>query len=689
MKQILYVLLIFLSTNIYSQELSVKSFVEKSNDISARTYMRQDNNGTPCALVKVQLASGNAVFEGPVVGTVEYKTSEYWVYMPKGSKRLTVKLEGYLPLPVEFNPLESNTTYILTITGVLVNGQQQEVRTKTGWLIIDSNPQGAAVYINNGFVGNTPLDSYKQPYGIYNYKLEMPNYHSDSGTFELNSGKIEKIISLKPAFGSIAITGGIKDATVLLDGKNTGKQTPCTLTEVPSGAHVLTIQKNKYAPRQFDVTVEDGMEAKVSASLDARFAAVTIKSLQGAEILIDNAVKGATSCTLDLMEGYYDVVVNLAHHRKATKQIQVVAGQAQTITLNPTPIYGSLDVVSTPRNATITIDGKQVGQTPFTIESLLEGEHSVTLSLDGYASKTQRVTISEGETASLATTLQSGGKENSNSTEFTVDGICYKSTAIGCEVKSISNKSTGNVIIPSEVKYNGTIYKVTSIGASAFYGCSGLTSVSIPNSVTSIGNFAFCGCSGLTSVSIPNSVTSIGDRSFYLCKSLTNVSIPNSVMSIGDFAFSFCPGLTSITIPEGVTSIGTGAFSGCFGLTSITIPESVTSIGKSTFKDCLHLSNITIPESVTSIGAGAFYYCASLTNITIPGSVTSIGAQAFKNCKHLTNIIIPESVTSIGENAFWFCSGLKSVTFPYSWRDSIDKLKLFTGCSHELRIKYQ
>ena len=162
-----------------------------------------------------------------------------------------------------------------------------------------------------------------------------------------------------------------------------------------------------------------------------------------------------------------------------------------------------------------------------------------------------------------------------------------------------------------EIK-EGTI----GIAEGAFWGCSGLTSITIPNSVTRIGNYAFRDCSGLTSITIPNSVTSIGEQTFVRCSNLTSFTIPNSVTSIGRDAFYGCFGLTSIDIPNSVTSIGQYAFYGCSGLTSITIPNSVTSIRDYTFDGCSGLTSITIPNSVTRIGNYAFRDCSGLTSIT-------------------------------------------------------------------------
>ena len=208
-----------------------------------------------------------------------------------------------------------------------------------------------------------------------------------------------------------------------------------------------------------------------------------------------------------------------------------------------------------------------------------------------------------------------------------INGICYNlnSQTKTAEVSSNANISSliysGDIVIPSTVAYEGETYNVTSIGDWAFDGCSGLTSVSIPNSVASIGEGAFRSCSSLTSITIPNSVVSVGNWAFRGCSGLTSVIIGNGVTSIGIYAFYNCSGLTSMTIPNSVTSIGDYAFHGCSGLVSVTIPNSVTSIGDYAFYDC-NLRTIILPASVSSIGKGAFncldgnpqdVFCLSLT----------------------------------------------------------------------------
>ncbi len=169
---------------------------------------------------------------------------------------------------------------------------------------------------------------------------------------------------------------------------------------------------------------------------------------------------------------------------------------------------------------------------------------------------------------------------------------------------------------------------------------------------------------GVGTITFSGDVTSIGwgMGAFVGCTGLTSITIPNSVTSIEEGAFAGCDGLTSITIPNSITSIGDGAFDGCTGLTSITIPNSITSIEGRTFRGCTGLTSITIPNGVKSIGEYAFRECTGLTSVTIGNSVISIGDYAFYRCTGLTSVIIPNSVTSIGDMAFCHCTGLTSIT---------------------------
>ena len=234
-----------------------------------------------------------------------------------------------------------------------------------------------------------------------------------------------------------------------------------------------------------------------------------------------------------------------------------------------------------------------------------------------------------------------------------------------------------NLYISNELVTEANITTATSINAYAFYGCSSLTRVVIPDLVTSIGSYAFEGCSSLTSVTIGDSVTSIGRSAFEGCSSLTSVVIPDLVTSIEDDAFRYCSSLTSVVIGNSVTSIGWSAFYGCSSLTSVTIGNSVTSIGNSAFYGCSSLTSVVIGDSVTSIGGSAFSGCSSLTRVVIPDLVTSIGSYAFCDCTSLTSVTIGNSVTSIGDYAFYKCSSLTSITFedPTTWYYTPDWLQ--------------
>ena len=186
-----------------------------------------------------------------------------------------------------------------------------------------------------------------------------------------------------------------------------------------------------------------------------------------------------------------------------------------------------------------------------------------------------------------------------------------------------------------------------------------IKTVIIKEGLTSIRGWAFFGCSGLTSVTIPNSVTSIGGAAFNGCSALTSVTIPNSVTSIEGYAFSGCSGLTSVTIPNSVTSIGYHAFSGSpwwanYSADPANQYGNIIYINDIAYKAVnTTITSCEFKESTISIGSSAFNGCSGLTSVTIPNSVTSIGGAAFSGCTGLQKVYSKvENVFTINYNTF-------------------------------------
>lgn len=311
---------------------------------------------------------------------------------------------------------------------------------------------------------------------------------------------------------------------------------------------------------------------------------------------------------------------------------------------------------------------------------------------------------------------------NAQGYDFVVGGIYYDYNADGVSVSvsapMYSWQYKDVVSIPDTVSHDGQSLTVTAIGDSAFWYCSGMTHITMPEGLRNIGDNAFSFCTMLTELSLPSTVTVIGSEAFAGCWNLcsvtvaagnpvfdsregcnaliesatgklllgcvntvipqgvttigqssfawskiTVVDIPEGVTAIEDYAFDHCDYISQLTLPSTLVTIGYSAFNGAYAnLTELRLPDSLISVGGYAFANCNGLEQIDFGHGLQHIGNLAFFGCRGLAEVDLPESLLSIDDGAFMNCTGLTNFHVPASVTSIGSGIFQACENLSSVT---------------------------
>lgn len=261
---------------------------------------------------------------------------------------------------------------------------------------------------------------------------------------------------------------------------------------------------------------------------------------------------------------------------------------------------------------------------------------------------------------------------------------------------------------------------VNAIGDYAFFRCTNLEHVDLPDSLVRIGEWSFSHCEKLESIRLPDNIREIEDDTFCECDILKEIGLPAMLCSIGYGAFKYCKSLETIVLPECVSSMNMNAFDGCIGIKAIyadkrnpefltieqclysknkeklirwipgalgtaIIPDGVVTIGEKAFCDCTGLTRIVIPDSVTSIESAAFQNCINLESLDIPERVTSIESEAFENCCSLKKLDIPRGVTHLGGGAFNKCRNIERIALP----DGLTRLEngLFRECDHLKQVE--
>lgn len=404
-----------------AQNINVTSFQLLDNDLTANTAgtIERDQNGEVAALIKVVTTEQGFVFDGGMVGVVKTKqgVGEIWVYVPHGIKKITIQhpqlgvlRDYYFPIAIE-----KAKTYEMKLT----TGKVETIITHSinkQFVIFKVSPSNAVVELGDDMLC-VDSEGYVEkgvPFGTYSYRVSCEDYYTEAGQIVVNDqGKVEIDISLRPKFGWIKFEAidEYHGAYVYVDNKRVG-QLPLKTEGIKSGTHQIKIAKSLHKTYEQQVTVADNEVLTLNVRLTPNFANITLNSDEESEIWLDGQLKGKGSWTGALEIGEYKVETKKESHRTRTEIVQITNLASRTIQLPaPTPIYGSAEITSSPTNATVLIDGIEMGKTPLILNNILAGVCELKFRRDGYIEQTKIMDIIENGHSQIEVELVEEPKE--------------------------------------------------------------------------------------------------------------------------------------------------------------------------------------------------------------------------------------------------------------------------------------
>jgi hypothetical protein len=421
------IFLVFTTANLLADEFEVKSFEKAVNDLSARTHSRNDVNDNPCALIRILTDLNGLSFDSNsgIVGNIEKKTGEYWLYVSAGERQVKIMKEGFIPLNYNLpETINEFAVYRMVLTGKNTNVAAGGLTT--GMILIQSVPEGADVYIDDIYKGKSPFQQ-EMKSGYYKFMLSKKYFYEKTGDFKVLVDSTEKVIvKLDPKFGSVnlsVIPAGVA-SKVFIDGFELNQKPPFVFDTLQSGAHTITLETALYEPVTRDFTVEDNKTTQLEIPLKPIFGNIEISAGEGDQIFIDGTLKGSKTFTGILMVGIHTIEIRRDKFYTDTRKINIEAGKTENLQIALKPIVGSLSVLTTPPEADIIINNQNKGKSPKIINDLIIGNYEITLKKEGFATVKTQAEIKENERTTV----------NENMSNFR-------------EVRISSNPSTASLII--------------------------------------------------------------------------------------------------------------------------------------------------------------------------------------------------------------------------------------------------
>jgi hypothetical protein len=316
----------------------------------------------------------------------EYKgTTPYVGRVMSGSYDLRLEKDLYLPLQQKI-VVAANETKRLSLS----------LKANFGSVRIESSPENARAFIDEKYIGTTPVTSPSLQPGRHSLRLQKEMYHDKSRQVTVTRGETETVqVILEPAFGGLVIRSEPSGAEVLIDGKSAGP-TPFRDSEIASASYQVTISLPMYRDVSRMIEVRDGRVTEELFRLDTNFGTLYIEAPPLATVYIDGEPAGNGSMTKKLDGGLHRIEARQPRHNSDRHQVDITVGEERRVSLSPEPRTGKLLVYVEPdgaRNADIFIDGKSYGRAPAMISDLLEGEYALLLQHDDYLPVEKTVSV--------------------------------------------------------------------------------------------------------------------------------------------------------------------------------------------------------------------------------------------------------------------------------------------------------
>lgn len=444
MRKFLFLLAALIFANVLFAQNESRLHVRKlelvPNDTEASRAKKKDANGDKCALIKIQTPNMNEAERNRLVieadrGTFVYPEQaigELKVFLTEGVKILVIKHPDYGVLNYNVNQnIEGNKVYKLVLeVDNMVPSPDNHLSISSNWVVVKMKPSDAIVTIDGKFCNNgKAMLSTDEPHSLV---ATHPFYHTFEKTINASANeKMTYTFEMAPAFGWLNITSKPENgATVLINNRRVGV-TPYRSDTLASGEYEVTLLKDMYESVTKTVTVRDNNVGDIDIPMKATFAEIKITTDSESDIYVDDTKRGTGTWTGRLGEGEHIVEARKASHRNSMKRIEVVAGKNENIVVaNPTPIYGALNLNTTPDEAIVYLDGVKIGETPMIKNNVLIGEHSLKFEKTGCAPLTKTVNVVENQMLNIDEKLVTG-REISISTDGTGDKIYVDGNYIG------------------------------------------------------------------------------------------------------------------------------------------------------------------------------------------------------------------------------------------------------------------